>query len=67
MLLEVEVGKRYLSTSGYLFEVKGLAAHAQDCSITMVIYVNLEPTFDAPSGRTWVLEESIFLKRFRTE
>lgn len=67
MIVEVIAGRRYRSASGYLFKVKEIAAHAQDCSIAMVVYVNLEPTFDAAPGKTWVLEETIFLKRFNEE
>ena len=64
MLAEVVVGGEYRSASGYRFKVITLARHAQDCSIGMVVYEALEPTFDAPAGSVWTLEERLFLKRF---
>lgn len=63
-IFEVEKGLRYRSRSGYLMEVTGFSRHAQDCSVTMVHYINLEPTFDYPSGQPWVMEESLFLRLF---
>jgi len=33
----------------------------------MVVYKNIEATQDAPAGTTWVLDESIFLKRMTKE
>jgi hypothetical protein len=45
-------------------EVIGFARHAQDCSVQMVHYFNVEPTFDFPAGQSWVMEESLFLKLF---
>jgi hypothetical protein len=65
MLLEIKVGNTYQSNSGYLFKVLGLPKHGQDCSEGMVYYTALEPTFDSPAGSTWVISESVFLKRFK--
>lgn len=64
MLESVSIGVKYRSAGGWLFEVLDIVRHAQDCSIAMVVYIALEPTFDSPAGSKWVLEESIFLKRF---
>lgn len=65
MLSEVKKNETYLSASGYRFKVLDLPRHGQDCSIGMVYYQALEPTFDSPAGTTWVIPESIFLKRFK--
>ena len=64
MLEFITIGEKYCSSSGWVFEVIDIVRHAQDCSITMVVYIALEPTFDSPEGSRWVLEESLFLKRF---
>lgn len=64
MLEMIEEGREYLSPSGLRFKVQTLARHAQDCSWPMVVYTNLEPTRDAPTGTTWVIAESIFLRTF---
>lgn len=63
-LRAVEPGKTYRSPSGLKFEVLYLARHAQDCSWPMVVYRNLEPTKDAPTGTVWTIAESIFLRTF---
>lgn len=49
--------------SGIQFCVASVARHAQDCSQSMIVYVNLQPTEDAPAGTCWVLDETIFVKR----
>jgi hypothetical protein len=64
-IYEVEVGKTYLSPSGLPFEVLFLAAHGQDCTVPMVIYRNLTPTYDKPAGQIWTTSESLFLTQFR--
>lgn len=64
MLYEIEAGKTYKSKSGLLFKVLHLARHAQDCSWPMVVYVNLDPTKDAPEGTVWTVAEYVFLKTF---
>lgn len=56
---ELAVNKRCLSPSGILF-----GSHGQDCSIGMVVYTNLEPTYDYPIGKIWVISESLFIKQF---
>lgn len=66
MLYEVVPKELYCSNSGYLFYVEGLARHGQDCSQSMVVYRNLEPTLDTPQGQLWVISEELFKKRFRT-
>lgn len=60
----IEVGKTYKSKSDRKFKVLYIARHAQDCSHSMVVYTNLEPTIDAPINTIWVLSETIFIKRF---
>lgn len=64
MLDTIEIGVEYRSPSGLRFEVDCIARHAQDCSWPMVVYKNLEPTRDAPTGTVWVIAESIFLRTF---
>ncbi|MNT77978.1 hypothetical protein D3C71_2002950 [compost metagenome] len=64
MLLEVETDREYLSPSGLRFKVLHLGKHGQDCSWPMVVYTNLEPTHDRPTGEIWVIAESLFLKQF---
>lgn len=63
MIEEIEVDETYYSKSGLPFKVLHMARHAQDCSLAMVVYVNLEPTIDAPVNTIWVLSESMFLSR----
>lgn len=64
MLENIEELREYKSPSGLRFKVLSLARHAQDCSWPMVVYTNLEPTSDAPTGTVWVIAESIFLRTF---
>lgn len=64
MLTLVEKDKTYISPSGIPFKVLSLARHAQDCSWSMIVYMNLEPTKDAPIGTVWTIAESIFLRTF---
>lgn len=64
MLEVIEENETYTSPSGLKFKVLSLARHAQDCSWPMVVYTNLEPTKDAPTGTIWVIAESIFLRTF---
>lgn len=63
-LHEVESGKEYYSRSGYRCRVLMVGQHGQDCSVPMVCYMNLEPTFDSPAGKIWMVSESFFLSRF---
>lgn len=64
MLREIEDGVTYLSKVGLPFRVLHKAKHGQDCTVPMVVYVNLTPTFDAPTGTVWTVSESFFLGRF---
>ncbi|QAX96241.1 hypothetical protein [Vibrio phage vB_VmeM-Yong XC32] len=64
MLAEIEKHVVYLSPTGIRFVVTDFAWHAQDCSIRMVNYTNIEPTHDKPAFTKWVIEESLFLKQF---
>lgn len=66
-IYEVEEGVTYFSRNGYPCKVLMLAQHAQDCSIGMVVYTNLEPTFDSPAGKKWIMTESLFMTRFKTK
>ena len=62
---EVVEGRVYFSYNVKVpFEVKHRARHAQDCSISMIIFVNLEDTFDTKKGTMWTIQESLFLKTF---
>lgn len=65
MLYEVIPHSTVKSKSGLRFKVLHLARHGQDCSIPMVVYTNLEKTIDAEIGTIWVIEESIFMQRFK--
>lgn len=51
MLLEVEERQTYISGSGYRCKVLSKAQHGQDCSVSMIVYTNLDPTFDSPVGK----------------
>lgn len=64
MIYEIQPRRVYLSQSGMPLLVKEIARHGQDCSDPYVVFVNLQATPDAPAGLTWVLPESIFLRRF---
>lgn len=64
MLETIEKDETYRSPSGIKFKVLYLARHAQDCSWPMVVYMNLEPTKDAPTGTVWTIAESIFMRTF---
>jgi hypothetical protein len=64
MLEHIEKDKEYKSPTGLRFKVLYLARHAQDCSWPMVVYINLEPTRDAPTGTVWTIAESIFMRQF---
>ncbi len=59
MLSEVNEGESYLSGSGIKFIVLHLAKHAQDCSIPMVVFSNLEPTKDYGVGSIWVISQAV--------
>jgi hypothetical protein len=63
-IYEVEEGQIYLSPSRLPFKVLLLGSHGQDCTQPMVIYTNLTPTHDKPSGQIWTISESLFLKQF---
>lgn len=51
---------RYKSRNGYIFEIIDIAKDGQDCSIDMVIYVNLTSTKDHAPGQIWVTRKDIF-------
>ena len=64
-ILEVEIGEIYFSKkSKRPFKVIYKAHHGQDCSIPMVVYVNLERTSDKDAGTIWCIEESMFIRTF---
>ena len=63
-IYEVEEGVEYISGSGYRCKVLMIVQHGQDCSVSMVVYENLVPTFDSPAGKRWTVSESFFLSRF---
>lgn len=66
-IYEVEEGRVYLSGHGYRMQVLHRAPHGQDCQVPMVVYTNLDATWDCPPGQVWVVSESFFLSRFREE
>ena len=65
--MDITVGDVYLSPSGLEFKVLHKAKHGQDCSHPMVVYQNLMPTRDRPSGEIWVISESLFMKLFKEQ
>lgn len=66
MILEIEEGVTYYSPSGLPFKVIRKGVHyALDCSVHMVVFTNLTPTHDKPTGREWVLDEKLFMKIYR--
>ena len=67
MLLEVNKDDVVYSGKGIRFRVLYLARHGQDCSISMVVYMNEEPTLDYQTGTIWTMEENLFLKKFHTK
>jgi hypothetical protein len=64
MISEVEIGKTYKSKSGFTFLVTNIAKHGQCCDVPMIVYISVSDTLDSKSGQVWVIEESIFIKRF---
>ena len=50
MICEIEENKIYKSLSNTKFKVLYKAKHAQDCSIPMIVYTNIEDTFDSKIG-----------------
>ena len=50
MICEIEENKIYKSLSNTKFKVLNKAKHAQDCSIPMIVYTNIEDTFDSKIG-----------------
>lgn len=62
-IYEVKVNTKYKSSNN-IFEVLGFCQHGQDCSIRMILYTNLTTT-DYPPNTKWVLEESLFIKKFK--
>lgn len=64
-IYQISVGKIYYTKNNKIpVYVTGFSKHAMDCSVSMVHYINLKPTQDNPLHTKWVIEESIFLKRF---
>lgn len=51
---------RYKSRNGYIFEVIYIGKNGEDCSIDMVIYVNLTSTKDHAPGQIWATRKDIF-------
>lgn len=66
MIEDIITGHIYSSHSGVPFIVIAKAAHGQDCSLSMLVYQNLEPTKDYPAGKIWVEPESLFMQQFKT-
>ena len=66
-IFEVQENTTYLSRSGIKFAVLYKAKHGQDCTLPIVVYTNLEPTSDRPVGEIWTMEETLFMKLFRTD
>lgn len=64
MISEISDGGVYKSRTGIHFKVLYRAKHAQDCSISMIVYTNLSDTFDSKRGTIWVISETLFLKMF---
>ena len=64
MISDITENFIYCSPSGIPFRVKEIASHGQDCSLSMIVYENLEATKDYPALKTWVLPESLFVKQF---
>ncbi|QYW05038.1 hypothetical protein pEaSNUABM21_00024 [Erwinia phage pEa_SNUABM_21] len=64
MISDIDIGHYYCSASGIPFRVKERAAHGQDCSLSMIVFENVEATKDYPVGQTWVLPESLFVKQY---
>lgn len=66
LIYEPEIGAEYVSLSTRTrVVVKGFCKHAQDCSQTMVLFENINPTVDSAAGTLWCIDYGIFLKRFR--
>lgn len=63
-IVEAVVGEVYHSRSKIPCQVLDICQHGQDCSVSMVYYTNLAPTFDSPAGKRWVMEEQLFLSIF---
>jgi hypothetical protein len=63
-ILEAKIGSVYHSRSKIPCKILDVCQHGQDCSIRMIYYTNLTPTFDSPAGKRWVMEESLFLSIF---
>lgn len=64
MISEIIEKHFYRSPSGTPFRVKEIASHGQDCSLSMIVYTNVEATKDYPADKTWVISESLFMKQF---
>ena len=62
-ICEIEENEVYYSKSGLPFKVlfKGVK-YALDCSLPMVVFINLTPTRDRPANERWVLDENTFFK-----
>ena len=63
----VITGGIYLTRNGFRFEVVDIAKAGSDCSIDMVVYVNLDATNDFPPGPKWVLELESFISKFKLD
>ena len=63
----VSVGDIYLSGKGFRFLVVDIAKAGSDCSIDMVVYLNLDATNDFPPGQKWVLELESFVRKFKLD
>lgn len=63
----VITGEIYLSRNGFRFEVVDIAKAGNDCSIDMVVYMNLDATNDFSPGQKWVLELESFVSKFKLD
>lgn len=62
---DLAVGQvHYSQNSKTPFKIVKLSKHGQDCSIRMVTYQALKPTWDSPAGTEFTVEESHYLRTF---
>lgn len=61
---EVTIGTTYFSRGGTEVYVRGRSWYGSNCSIAMIEYTTPNATADKNAGHRWVLEESLFLKKF---
>ena len=60
---DLEIGQVHYSKNSLTpFKLTNLSKHGQDCSIRMVTYQALKPTWDSPSGTEFTVEENHYRK-----